>query len=223
MEGNLKVFITFMTSSFFAGALLGFSLIIAIGPQNAHVLRMGLQRRFVFTTVLACALTDWVLIGIGVGGFASMRSMAPWLMKLLLIAALLFLLYYGWLGFRRAMRSSVALAFDASGTAATQGLPRTFQQAALTALAFSWLNPHAWLDTAVLVGGASLRFSAPQNWWFGIGAATASTVWFVGLGGAASALSPWLAKPLTWRFIDASIALTMWVTAGFVAKELLAL
>jgi L-lysine exporter family protein LysE/ArgO len=212
-----------MTSSFLAGALLGFSLIIAIGPQNAHVLRMGLQRRFVFTTVFACALTDWILIGIGVSGFATMRTMAPWLMKLLLIAALLFLLYYGWLGFCRAMRPCAALGSQALSTATVQGLPTTFQHATLTALAFSWLNPHAWLDTAVLVGGASLRYPAPQNWWFGIGAATASTIWFVGLGGAASALSPWLAKPLTWRFIDASIALTMWATAGFIAKELLAL
>jgi L-lysine exporter family protein LysE/ArgO len=208
-----------MTSSILSGALLGFSLIIAIGPQNAHVLRMGLQRRFVFTTVLACAVTDWVLIGLGVAGFATLSSLAPWLMKLLLLAALLFLIYYGWLGFRRAMSKSDH-ALDLS---AANGLPATVKKALLTALAFSWLNPHAWLDTAVLVGGASLSYKAPENWWFGVGAASASTIWFVGLGATAAALSRWLAKPLTWRLIDFSIGLTMWGTAGLIAKELLAL
>jgi L-lysine exporter family protein LysE/ArgO len=208
-----------MISSILSGALLGFSLIIAIGPQNAHVLRMGLARKFVFATVIACALTDWILIGIGVAGFATLTSLAPWLMKLLLLAAFLFLIYYGWLGFRRAMSSSTNV-LDFSAAA---GLPTSLKKAVVTALAFSWLNPHAWLDTAVLVGGASLSFASPENWWFGLGAATASTIWFFGLGATASALSPWLAKPLTWRLIDFSIALTMWGTAGFIAKELLAL
>jgi L-lysine exporter family protein LysE/ArgO len=208
-----------MISSILSGGLLGFSLIIAIGPQNAHVLRMGLARKFVFASVFACALTDWILISIGVAGFATLTSIAPWLMKLLLLAAFLFLVYYGWLGFRRAISSSKnVLDFSAES-----GLPSTLKKAILTALAFSWLNPHAWLDTAVLVGGASLSFASPENWWFGFGAATASTIWFFGLGATASALSPWLAKPLTWRLIDFSIALTMWGTAGFIAKELLAL
>ncbi len=208
-----------MTSSIFSGALLGFSLIIAIGPQNAHVLRMGLQRQFVFTTVLTCAITDWVLIGFGVAGFATLSALAPWLMKLLLLAALLFLVYYGWLGFRRALSKSTQ-ALDLS---AANGLPANMKKALLTALAFSWLNPHAWLDTAVLVGGASLSYRTPQNWWFGFGAASASTIWFVGLGATAAVLSPWLAKPLTWRLIDFSIGLTMWGTAGLIAKEVLAL
>jgi L-lysine exporter family protein LysE/ArgO len=208
-----------MTSSILSGALLGFSLIIAIGPQNAHVLRMGLQRRFVLTTVIACSITDWILIAVGVAGFATLSAVAPWLMKLLLGAAFSFLLYYGWLGFRRAFRSQASgLDFSAS-----TGLPGTLQQATLTALAFSWLNPHAWLDTAVLVGGASLSYRMPENWWFGFGAATASTIWFFGLGLTAAALSRWLAKPLTWRLIDFSIGLTMWGTAGLIAKELLAL
>lgn len=208
-----------MTSSILSGALLGFSLIIAIGPQNAHVLRMGLQRKFVFTTVAACALTDWVLIGLGVAGFATLTSVAPWLMKLLLIAALLFLVYYGWLGFSRAISKN----HNVLDLSAASGLPATAKNALLTALAFSWLNPHAWLDTAVLVGGASLSYKAPENWWFGVGAASASTIWFFGLGATAAALSPWLAKPLTWRLIDFSIGLTMWGTAGLIAKELLAL
>jgi L-lysine exporter family protein LysE/ArgO len=208
-----------MTSSLLSGALLGFSLIIAIGPQNAHVLRMGLQRRFVFSTVLACAITDWILIALGVAGFATLSSLAPWLMKLLLLAALLFLLYYGGLGFRRAFGSTSNLLDFSTET----GLPNSLKKAVLTALAFSWLNPHAWLDTAVLVGGASLSYRSPDNWWFGFGAASASSVWFFGLGATAAALSPWLAKPLTWRLIDFSIGLTMWGTAGFIAKELLAL
>lgn len=208
-----------MTSSLLSGALLGFSLIIAIGPQNAHVLRMGLQRRFVFSTLIACALTDWILIAIGVAGFATLSAIAPWLMKLLLVAALLFLLYYGWLGFHRAFRSSAS----GLGLSVATGLPTSFKQALLTALAFSWLNPHAWLDTAVLVGGASLSYRSPENWWFGVGAAAASTVWFVGLGLTAAALSPWLTKPLTWRVIDFSIGLTMWATAGLIAKELLSI
>jgi L-lysine exporter family protein LysE/ArgO len=208
-----------MTSPIISGALLGFSLIIAIGPQNAHVLRMGLKRKFVFATVFACALTDWFLIGLGVAGFATLSSLAPWLMKLLLVAALLFLGYYGWQGFRRAFQvSATALDFPDE-----VGVPRSLGQAIISALAFSWLNPHAWLDTAILVGGASLRYRAPENWWFGVGAATASTVWFISLGATAAVLSPWLAKPLTWRLIDFSIGLTMWGTAGLLVKELLSL
>jgi L-lysine exporter family protein LysE/ArgO len=206
-----------MTSPIISGALLGFSLIIAIGPQNAHVLRMGLQRKFVIATVLACALTDCFLIALGVAGLATLSSLAPWLMKSLLIAAFLFLGYYGWLGFRRAFQSN-ASGLNLSNAA---GLPRNLGQAITSALAFSWLNPHAWLDTAILVGGASLKFRAPENWWFGIGAAIASSVWFFSLGATAAVLSPWLAKPLTWRFIDFSIGLTMWGTAGLLAKELL--
>jgi L-lysine exporter family protein LysE/ArgO len=209
-QGNLT-----MTAAF-SGMLLSLSLIIAIGPQNAHVLRMGLLRSHVGLTVLACALTDVVLIAIGVAGLAQLGHLSRAVQSAMLGAAALFLLHYGWRAAQRAWANHY------SGlSAAQQGAPATRSQALGTALAFSWLNPHAWLDTAVLIGTASLAYGQPDNWLFGAGAATGSVLWFIALGMGAQRLAHKLARPAVWRAIDVVVALTMWSTAAWLVVGIL--
>lgn len=204
-----------MTAAF-SGFLLSLSLIIAIGPQNAHVLRMGLLRSHVALTVAACAITDFVLIGLGVAGLAQLGQLSRVVHGLLIGAAILFLLHYGWGAARR-----VWVNHYHGLSAAQQGAPASRKQALGTALAFSWLNPHAWLDTAVLIGTASLAYGQPDNWLFGAGAAVGSLLWFVALGLSAKRLAHKLARPAVWRGIDAVVALTMWGTAAWLAVGLL--
>jgi L-lysine exporter family protein LysE/ArgO len=204
-----------MTAAF-SGMLLSLSLIIAIGPQNAHVLRMGLLRQHVGLTVAACAVTDVMLIGLGVAGLAQLGKLSPWVHGLMMTAAMVFLLHYGWGAARRAWANQYT-----GLSAAQQGAPATRTQALGTALAFSWLNPHAWLDTAVLIGTASLAYARPDNWMFGAGAAVGSALWFVALGLGAGLLANRLARPSVWRGIDAVVALTMWGTALWLAHGLL--
>jgi L-lysine exporter family protein LysE/ArgO len=204
-----------MTAAF-SGMLLSLSLIIAIGPQNAHVLRMGLLRSHLGVTILACAVTDVILIGIGVGGLAQLGSLSASVQGAMIGAASLFLLHYGWGAARRAWVNQYA------GLSATQqGAPATRTKALGMALAFSWLNPHAWLDTAVLIGTASLAYSRPDNWLFGAGAASGSLLWFVALGLGAQLLAHKLARPAVWRGIDVTVALTMWSTAAWLLAGLL--
>ncbi len=204
-----------MTAAF-SGMLLSLSLIIAIGPQNAHVLRMGLLRSHVGLTVLACAVTDVILIGIGVAGLAQLGSLSAGVHGAMIGAAMLFLLHYGWGAARRAWANQYT-----GLSAAKQGAPASRAQALGTALAFSWLNPHAWLDTAVLIGTASLAYGRPDNWKFGAGAAAGSLLWFVALGLGAQLLAHKLARPAVWRAIDATVALTMWGTAAWLGYGLL--
>jgi L-lysine exporter family protein LysE/ArgO len=199
-----------------SGMLLSLSLIIAIGPQNAHVLRMGLLRSHVGLTVLACAVTDVVLISLGVAGLAQLGSLSPGIHGAMIGAAMLFLLHYGWGAARRVWANQYR-----GLSAAQQGAPASRTQALGAALAFSWLNPHAWLDTAVLIGTASLAYTQPDNWKFGAGAAAGSLLWFVALGMGAQLLAHKLARPAVWRGIDAVVALTMWSTALWLGVGLL--
>ena len=197
---------------FLSGMLLSLSLIVAIGPQNAHVLRMGLLRSHLGITIAACALTDCILIAIGVMGLAQLGELSPSITGALMGAAILFLLHYGWQAAQRAMQ-------PATGGLSSFGVdaPRTPARALGSALAFSWLNPHAWIDTAVIIGTASLAYQQPMNISFGMGAALGSTMWFVTLGLCASALSKHLSHPAVWRAIDVMVALTMWGTAAWLA------
>jgi L-lysine exporter family protein LysE/ArgO len=202
-------------SAIAAGFTLSLSLIMAIGPQNAHVLRMGLARRHLIITVLACAVTDFILIGLGVLGFAKISALSPMLHNAIALGAFAFLVWYGFQAAQRALKPS----HDAL-QAAEKALPNSLKSALMTALAFSWLNPHAWLDTAVLIGTASLAYGKPNNYAFGLGAGIASFVWFCGLAWIAARLSQHLAKPATWRAIDCLVAITMWGTAVWVALDL---
>jgi L-lysine exporter family protein LysE/ArgO len=209
--------------TFTAGMVLSISLIMAIGPQNAHVLRMGLQRQHLWLTVAVCAVADVALIGLGVLGLAQLGGLTDKLHGALVGAGMLFLAVYGWQAFQRFLRPRV-LRLDlpssdtTSASVGTRNAVRqqpeaiTRRQAVLSALAFSWLNPHAWLDTAVLIGTASLAYGQGSTA-FGLGAAAGSMLWFLVLGAAAFWLGRRLHSLHIWRALDGAVALMMWGTA----------
>ena len=201
--------------AFTAGLVLSLSLIMAIGPQNAHVLRMGLQRQHVWLTVAVCLVSDVALIGLGVLGLSQLGGLSDKLHGAIVGAGVLFLLVYGaqaFQRFRRPVDPSLHLA-QANAPAMTR------RQAVTTALAFSWLNPHAWLDTAVLMGTASLAYGQGSAV-FGLGAATGSLLWFVGLGVAMFWLGRRLNSVAVWRALDGLVALMMWGTAAVLLNSL---
>ncbi|WP_191304621.1 LysE/ArgO family amino acid transporter [Lentzea cavernae] len=173
------------------------TLIIAIGAQNAFVLRQGLRREAVAKVVAVCAISDAILVAVGVAGFGAIVEAFPAAITVAAVVGGLFLLGYGFLAARRAVTPS---ALDA-GTA-------TSSRPVLTALALTWLNPHVYLDTLLLLGSI-----AAGRWLFGVGAVTASITWFVALGFGARLLSPLFAKPRAWRVLDGLIAAVM-ITLG---------
>ena len=208
----------FSTPAFLSGMALSLSLIMAIGPQNAHVMRMGLRREHLALTVVVCVVTDIVLIGIGVAGLAQLGGLPAAVLAALTGAGALVLLAYGAQALRRFLRPAGRLGASA-GPADAGGMSR--RQAMGAALAMSWLNPHAWLDTAVLMGTASLAYARPDNAVFGLGAATGSLVWFSLLGLAMWSLGRRLDSPRIWRALDGLVALMMFGTAGWLLAGLL--
>jgi L-lysine exporter family protein LysE/ArgO len=206
--------------TFSAGMLLSMSLIMAIGPQNAHVLRMGLQRQHLWLTVAVCAVADIVLISLGVLGLAQLGGLSDKLLGALVGAGVLFLGVYGWQAFQRFLKPQTpAASADDGATQPRAPAPATPRQAVLSALAFSVLNPHAWLDTAVLIGSASLAYGQGSTT-FGLGAAAGSVVWFVLLGAAAFWLGRRLNSLRIWRLLDGAVALMMWGTAAWLLTSL---
>ena len=204
-----------LSPAFTAGLLLSLSLIMAIGPQNAHVLRMGLQRQHVGLTIALCVVTDVALIALGVLGLAQLGGLSDKLHGALIGAGVLFLAVYGWQAFLRFRHPAT----PAAAAASVAPVAMTRRQAVMQALAFSWLNPHAWLDTAVLIGTASLAYGQGSTT-FGLGAATGSLLWFVGLGVAVFWLGRRLNSVAVWRTLDALVALMMWGTAGWLLASL---
>jgi L-lysine exporter family protein LysE/ArgO len=195
-----------------SGLGLGLSLIVAIGAQNAFVLRQGLRGEHVLPVVAVCTLSDIVLIAAGVAGAGAALKAAPWTVTAVRIAGGLFLLGYAALAARRALRT----AGDAALVPAEQH-GRRFPTIGLTAivgttLALTWLNPHVYLDTVVLLGSIAGSHGA-ERWWFATGAATASTLWFGALGWGAALLRPVFAHPRAWRVLDSLIAAVMTVLA----------
>jgi L-lysine exporter family protein LysE/ArgO len=189
-----------------AGLGLGLSLIIAIGAQNAYVLRQGLRREHVVAVIAICALSDLVLIGLGVGGAGIVFDAVPWLVPTVRFAGAAFLLIYAILAARRAIWPKATL------TASETPAPTRLAVVVTTALALTWLNPHVYLDTVVLLG--SIASTHGENrWWFGAGAGVASIAWFTALGLGARLLAPVFARPLAWRILDGLIAVVMFVIA----------
>jgi L-lysine exporter family protein LysE/ArgO len=213
--------------TFTAGMVLSISLIMAIGPQNAHVLRMGLQRQHLWLTVAVCAVADIALIALGVLSLAQLGGLSDKLHGALVGAGMLFLMVYGWQAFQRFLHPTALVlnpphkASAEAGTPAgrVQAAPVTRRQALLSALAFSWLNPHAWLDTAVLIGTASLAYGQGSAS-FGLGAAAGSVLWFLSLGVAAFWLGRRLNSLHIWRALDGAVALMMWGTALWLSFSL---
>lgn len=184
-----------------SGLLLGGSLIVAIGAQNAFILRQGLIRSRVFILCLICALSDALLIAAGVAGLGTLVAQSPALITGATLGGALFLAAYALFAFRRALHPQ---ALDA---AASRDLG--LKAAVLTCLAFTFLNPHVYLDTVLLVGSLSAQFEGAGRLAYGVGAATASFVWFFALGYGARLLAPLFARPLAWRVLDIAIGLVM--------------
>ncbi|MEV6137976.1 LysE/ArgO family amino acid transporter [Nocardia sp. NPDC051990] len=185
-----------------SGLGFGLSLIVAIGAQNAFVLRQGLRGQHVLAVVAVCTVSDIVLIAAGVGGLGVMVQSAPVLLTVIRYAGAAFLFGYGILAARRASAAS-SLTADSSG--ATMALGATV----LTCLALTWLNPHVYLDTVLLLGSFASTYTSPQRWFLGAGAMVASTIWFTSLGYGARKLGPLFARPIAWRVLDSMIAVVM--------------
>jgi L-lysine exporter family protein LysE/ArgO len=190
-----------MLSAFFPGLLLGLSLIVAIGAQNAFVLRQGLRGEHVLAVCLTCAVSDAVLILVGVGGFAQASNWVPWLETATRYAGAAFLLAYGLRSFWAAARSGGALA-------PADTVPVSLGATLATCLALTWLNPHVYLDTVVLLGSVSTQFAANKGL-FALGAMTASFVFFFSLGYGARLLRPAFARPGAWRVLELGIGIVM--------------
>lgn len=204
------------------GLLTGFSLIVAIGAQNAYVLRLGLSEpaRIVAPAVLFCIASDAALIIAGVAGLGALTARAPWLLTTLQWVGTAWLIGYALLSARRslagvrALRSGRVGSDPLSGAAPVPGVNAgpTLVRALLTVAAFTWLNPHVYLDTMLLIGSLANAHPAGR-WWVAGGAITASAVWFGALGGGARLLRPLFRRPFTWPVIDGTIAATMGVLA----------
>jgi L-lysine exporter family protein LysE/ArgO len=185
-----------------AGFVAGAGLIIAIGAQNAFVLRQGLKRHHVGLVVAICALGDIALILLGVAGIGVLVQKWPALLQALRFGGAAFLGAYGLMAARRAWQGTGSLA--PTGTE-----PESWQRVMLTCLAFTFLNPHVYLDTMVLLGSLSTRYPGMLRWAFALGACVASVAWFSSLGYGARLLRPVFHSPRAWRLLDALIAVFM--------------
>lgn len=185
---------------FISGFAVSFSLIVAIGSQNAFILKQGLKREHVFAVCLFCALSDAVLLSAGVAGFGAITARYPDFITLAKLGGALFLLVYGLLSLYASATKSHAMTTTGTTTS-------SLKQALLLCIGFTWLNPHVYLDTLVMVGMVSTN--AASKVWFAIGAITASVSFFFALGYGARLLAPIFTKPKAWNILDALIGVLM--------------
>lgn len=197
-----------------AGTGFGLSLIIAIGAQNAFVLRQGLRREHIVPVVVICAVSDIVLIAAGIAGLGALLDLAPWLVDAMRVGGAAFLLTYAALAARRAWQPATLAAQE-------RGEPAALWSVLTTCLALTWLNPHVYLDTVVLLGSVAGTHGG-DRWWFGAGAALGSVLWFTTLGVGARALRPLFARPAAWQALDALIAVVMAAIAASLLHGLMA-
>ena len=184
-----------------AGFATSLALIMAIGSQNAFVLRQGILREHVLPLVAFCALSDALLILVGVAGGGALVQQYPVALEVARIGGALFLAAYALFAARRALHPAAMLPLDAPSLSLPAALATCF--------GFTFLNPHVYLDTVVLLGAVATQRGEAGRWWFGLGAASASLCWFAALGFGARLLRPVFARPLAWRMLDAVIAVTM--------------
>jgi L-lysine exporter family protein LysE/ArgO len=189
-----------MSSPLILGFIASFTLIAAIGAQNAFVLRQGIRREHVLPVVALCTVSDIVLISAGIAGVGALISAHPSALNIAKFGGALFLVCYGLLAARRAWRPSTLNPSEKA--------PARLIEVLVTCAALTFLNPHVYLDTVVLLG-ALANEHRDERWLFGVGAVTASAVWFVGLGLGARRLAGLFATPLTWRILDGLIAVMM--------------
>ncbi|MFC4784537.1 LysE/ArgO family amino acid transporter [Nocardioides sp. MAHUQ-72] len=190
-----------MLDATLTGLLTGLSLIVAIGAQNAYVLRQGLAREHVGLVVLVCTVSDVVLIVAGVAGIGTIVEQAPWAITVVRWLGVAFLGWYGVGSLLRARRTESLRASGAGTTSRRGALGRAF--------ALTWLNPHVYLDTVLLLGSIANHEGSTGRWWFALGACLASAAWFTGLGYGARLASRLLARPRAWQVLDVAIGLVM--------------
>lgn len=200
-----------MLTSTAAGLATGLSLIVAIGAQNAFVLRQGLARQHVGVVVAVCALSDLALILAGVAGIGTIVERAGWLVEVVRWLGVAFLTAYGVRSLLRARTPAETL------EAARAGAPSR-RAAVGSAVALTWLNPHVYLDTVLLLGSIASTHGAQGRWWFAAGACAASLLWFTGLGYGARLAHRRLSSPRAWQVLDALIGLTMLAIAVMLAR-----
>ena len=201
------------TAAFTTGFALSATLIIAIGAQNSFVLRQGLRREHVVAIVAFCALADLALISAGVAGLAKVLGKAPSLTMALTIAGTAFLLWYGLRAARRA--------FQPQALRAAGGTRISLRGAVAQAAAFTFLNPHVYLDTVLLMGSIGARQPADARLWFVGGAALASGAWFAALGFGARLLAPLFSRPRAWQILDILVGATMLALAAGLGSQTL--
>jgi len=199
--------------AFLAGFFTGISLIMAIGAQNAYVLRMGLARTHVAVIVGICAVSDMVLIALGVGGLGSVIRSAPTVLQVFRWVGVAYLVFFSFTSFRRA-RHPGALVAGAGSDVARSSVVRT-------TLALTFLNPHVYLDTVLLLGSVGAPYGQGR-WLFALGASTSSLLWFSALGFGARLASRFVSRPLTWRVLDIVIGVIMALVAIKLATTRLA-
>lgn len=188
-------------SAYIAGFTLGLSLILAIGAQNAFVLKQGLKKQHVFVVCLICAVSDAILVIVGVSGFGIIVKESPWIETLSRYGGAVFLGFYAIKSFVAAFRASHSLA-------PAEEISSSLKKTVFICLAFTWLNPHVYLDTVVLLGSISTQFKAGKLL-FAYGAVTASFLFFFSLGYGARILIPFFQKPVSWKVLDFVIGLVM--------------
>lgn len=208
-----------MFSAALKGFLTSLSLIVAIGSQNAFVLRQGLVGHHILRVCLICAVCDFLLMAAGVLGLGAHIGAVPWLSWALACGGAIFLFWYGMRAFRSAWKGGASLRVDVGGSA----LP-SFVGVAAATLAVTLLNPHVYLDTVVIVGGLASSLSSGERLLFLVGASCASSAWFFALGLGARKLRPLFVRPSAWRVLDGLIGCVMWTIgftlAGHVVKTL---
>lgn len=194
--------------SIFSGFFTAISLIAAIGAQNAYVIRQSLTRKHVLLVVVICALADAVLIIAGIAGLGALITSAPMLMEFIRWFGVAYLVWFG----IKSVRSAFKIQSLDAGTA--QSASR--KQVVLSILGFTFLNPHVYLDTVILLGSIANQFQS-DRWWFGFGAMMSSVVWFFSIGYGAKAAARYMAKPVFWRVLDLVIAAVMFGIALMLA------
>ena len=195
------------------GFFSGLSLIVAIGAQNAYVLRLGLMRTYVGIAVVICALSDAILIIAGTAGMGALVSQNQILLKIISWVGAGYLLFYGASAFWRARKPNVLLPTE-------QELPNK-RKVILAVIGFTWLNPHVYLDTVLLLGSIGSQFGS-DRWWFALGASTGSVLWFTGLGYGSKAAAKIMSRPITWRILDIFIGVVMTTIAISLIRTALA-
>jgi L-lysine exporter family protein LysE/ArgO len=207
--GNIRIHMMnqFCVGPFLEGCGTGAGLIVAIGAQNAFVLKQGLMKNYVFITALVCALSDAILIWLGVGGLGQLIACNVYLMEIARWGGATFLLWYGFRSFRAVFKNST-LKIDQTSPE-RPGLKLTV----VTLLMVCFLNPHVYLDAFILLGSIGGQFKENERIFFGLGAVTASFVWFFALCYGARYLAPLFSKPIAWKILDFIIGCIMWAIA----------